>query len=305
MARRRSPVRSRRPEPCIDSLTTGVSVDRFGYTACMSWRSSIGFLALLLCHGLASAAPAEQDFVGVLLPAQQIELTPASEGKIAAIHVELGQQVSKGETIARLDDSELRHRRLEIEADRKQAAVDLQAAESELRDASTRLQRREEMPELISREDLEEARRARTGARLAVETALAKLERLRATLAQLDRELEAGDLKAPFDGRVASRLLAAGDVAGPSRPVVRLVSDRTLIVRFAVPPARADDLARETPIAVHVAGHALPLSGEVLHVAPEVDAPSGMVFVEGTVTLEATETSPLVGRDVTVRVDRP
>jgi multidrug efflux pump subunit AcrA (membrane-fusion protein) len=83
---------------------------------------------------------------------------------------------------------------------------------------------------------------------------------------------------APFDGTVAEIYLAAGALAGPGRPVARVVSQGQLQVRFAMSEQGAGAIVAGTPIDVEIGSLGLRARGTVTGVNPEVDSSSRMIF---------------------------
>jgi RND family efflux transporter MFP subunit len=89
---------------------------------------------------------------------------------------------------------------------------------------------------------------------------------------------------APFAGRVASRLVEAGDLAAPGRPLVMIESatGRRLVVQVPAGTVAASGLAIGKKLAVRVDGVAADLMGTVVEMSPGADA----VAHTYTVTLE-------------------
>jgi multidrug resistance efflux pump len=83
---------------------------------------------------------------------------------------------------------------------------------------------------------------------------------------------------APFEGIIAERYLSPGALAGPGRPVARLVGHDEPRVRFAIPEDRAGAVAVGATVEVKIAPAGLLARGRVTGVSPDVDASSRMVF---------------------------
>jgi hypothetical protein len=100
---------------------------------------------------------------------------------------------------------------------------------------------------------------------------------------------------------VAARYVEPGAVAGPGRPVLRLVGESDPQVRFAVPAEVANQLmVVGGDLRVQLSSPHVVLSGVVDHVAPEVDNGSHMLFAVGKVkvppAVAARLTSGIVAR---------
>ncbi|MBZ0231595.1 MAG: HlyD family efflux transporter periplasmic adaptor subunit, partial [Deltaproteobacteria bacterium] len=85
---------------------------------------------------------------------------------------------------------------------------------------------------------------------------------------------------APFSGTVALRFKDAGATVGPGTPIVRLVGEEGLRLRFAVPPARMNELAPGKEVDATIDTVDRPLVAIVRQVSPALDPASGMIVVE-------------------------
>lgn len=225
--------------------------------------------------------PARKGWIGVLVARESVDVTAESPGRVLAVHVQIGDQVRRGDRIATLDTRV-------VAQDLEMARSSLRAAEAEerrsadeLAEARARNERRQANPDFFSKEDLAEvALQAKTAA-AAYEVAQARVAEQRSRIRQLEAGLARNEVRAPFDGRVAERFADAGALVGPGTSVVRLISAGDLLVRAAVPPEEARELRVGTPVTVTVRTQGgLRLPGTVERVAPEVDAASQMVLIE-------------------------
>lgn len=226
------------------------------------------------------AAPRRDGWLGVILSSESVDVTADSQGRLAAVYVEIGDTVRQGDRLASLDprivaqDLEMARSALRAsEADAGRAAAELSEAEA-------RWDRRRKNPEIFSKEDLSEAELRVTTARSSLEVAQARVSEQRARVRQLETSVGQTDIRAPFDGRVAERFADPGAQVGPGTPVVRLISGGDLQVRAAVPPDDARKLAAGDQVIVRVRDLGLDVPGRVARVAPDVDTASQMVFVE-------------------------
>ncbi len=89
---------------------------------------------------------------------------------------------------------------------------------------------------------------------------------------------------APFAGRVASRLVEAGDLAAPGRPLVTIESatGRRLVVQVPAGTVASSGLRSGQKLAVRIDGVAADVTGTVVEMSPGADAGSHTY----TVTLE-------------------
>ena len=216
---------------------------------------------------------AEVDFLGVVLAGQTVELAPRADARVERVFVKPGERVRRGAPIAQMDVRTLR--------------ADLALARATLANARRRLARRVPLADgVISPEELGDAR--------------AQVIERKTRVRQIREALADASIPAPFDGQVAQRYVDPGGMAGPNRPVVRLLSGDDVRVRFAIPERRLGEVSVGAGVRVQVTGLEVPLAGVVESVAPEVDAAARMIFaaarLEVPVRLEARVSSGMIAR---------
>lgn len=230
---------------------------------------------------LPSPAPLEREgWLGVVVTRESVDVTAESQGRLQAVHVAIGDRVSRGAAIATLDTS-LAQQDLDIaRSSLRGAEADEQRAADEMAEATARNDRRQKNPDFFSKEDLAEASLQAKTASSTLEAARSRVAEARGRVRQLETSLSRNQVRAPFDGRVAERFVDPGALVGPGTPLVRLISAGDLLVRAAVPPEEARRLAVGTPVVSTVRSLKLAVPGTIQRIAPEVDAASQMVLIE-------------------------
>lgn len=228
------------------------------------------------------AVPGCPRYVAVMSARQSAALAPRVEGALREVRVRAGDVVAAGEVVATIDDSAAREQLAMARAEVRAARASLMQAGRALRRARRmrRVERRMVRQGFSAAEEGEAAELAFVTAQADREKAAAAVEQTRVRLGQLERQLGDAALRAPFSGTVAARYRDPGALVGPGVPVVRLVDASALWVRFAVPLAEVGLLAPRSEVAVLLDGSRAVLLATVEKVAPEVDPPSQMVFVE-------------------------
>jgi membrane fusion protein, multidrug efflux system len=164
--------------------------------------------------------------VGTLAANAQAELASEFEGQVVSIDADLGDRVVRNAVLARV-------RRDETEAKLREAEASLEKANAdETRARPLRAQG------VISVQEYEVVRTA--------------LEVARARRDQLRIQLEHADIRAPFDGSIAARMVDAGDYVRSGTVVFRLVQDDPLKFRGEVPEREAPSLHADQPVRVSV-----------------------------------------------------
>lgn len=171
------------------------------------------------------------------LTADAVDVAARVAGRLPDVAVRVGDRVVAGAELARVDDAELHHQVAEVRAQERAARAAGARARSELRGARSELKRVSGLvdDQLVSRVELE-ALEARVAALSAdADAAVAQAEQARARLGGLEQRITDSRVTAPFAGVVSRRYLDPGAYVQPGTPVVRLVGDGPLRVRFEVP----------------------------------------------------------------------
>lgn len=207
---------------------------------------------------------------GPASPVEDMELGVEVSGlRVTALNVEVGQAVSRGQVLLRLDQRML-------DADLAQANAALREAEAGAQLARANYARGQSLAgdQFISAMQLDELRAARTQGEARLGTARAARD-----TAALRRSF--ADLRAPASGIISQRLVQPGQVVSAGMPLLHLIRDGRLEWRADLP---AEQLARVKPgdiIRLRTAsGEAI--EGRVRAVSPGVDAQTrtGTVYAD-------------------------
>lgn len=210
---------------------------------------------------------------GELVAPDEQTITATLPGRIARLPVREGQQVSRGELLVALDESDLEP--VLAEARAQVADLEAQAAAEQVRYRSDRqsltseqaildnARRQFERVEslvarnLASRENLEAVTDALARAELTVQnreraiaehptrlqSLQARLSRARAQLSATELDSERARAGAPFDGVVTGLQVATGDQVAPGQPLLSVYPVQGLEVRARVPQAFVAELS--------------------------------------------------------------
>ncbi|MFG6441325.1 efflux RND transporter periplasmic adaptor subunit [Roseateles sp. LKC17W] len=244
---------------------------------------------------------------GVLQARTKVDVGAQVSGQIQTIHVQLGQQVKKGELLVSLDPELARSDVAQAEASLAQARAQLDASRVDADAARRELARQRRL--------LAGQATAATEAERA-ETELAKIEAaLRgqaATLARLEAELDNRKLRlsytritAPMDGTVVSLPVQAGQtvIAVQVTPVMLTLADLdTITVRTKVPEAdiqaiKVGQVARFSTLS----GEGKRYEGKLRVIQPVPERAGNAVFYN--VLFEVDNRDRALFSDMTVQVD--
>ena len=156
--------------------------------------------------------------------------------------VEVGTEVQAGTVLARLDTRALR-----IERDRNRA--DLERLRTQLEHARRQTGRLEDMGarSAVAAAQLDEARMQR-------DVLQQEMARAQAVLADTERRLVAGQIRAPFAGTVVERLAQQGEVVNAGSPLLRLVDTRNVEIQARAPTATALHLSAGDRVELRLEG---------------------------------------------------
>lgn len=238
-----------------------------------------------------SAQEPTEGYVGVVLPSVAIDLAPTYDGKIDKVTVTVGQRVSAGDSVAEFDPAAAKEALEIARAQVRVAKGRAGEAAAAAKHASQRLATERSLFDqgITAADTVSTARADRAQAGAATASAAGEIAAAKARVEQLERQLTETALAAPFDGTVAAVYRESGSLAGPAKPVLRLIGTDNNFVRFAVPAEEAAALVVGRGVDVRLDWSNDPHVATVRDIAPEVDAPTGMVFVEAELHANAGE----------------
>jgi RND family efflux transporter MFP subunit len=210
---------------------------------------------LLLVSGTLEPPPGKSAKLGVLVP-----------GRLSELNVAEGDNVHRGQLLARLEPTPFRDTRAQAEAA-------LQQARAQAMNARQHLARAVDLWDAGAGplKDVEDAQAQVASAESAVKTNSASVS---LALNQATR----GEVVAPMDGVVSHLYAAVGEpMDGSGKPILEVAQVEVLELQGGAPPGRAGRLAPGQPAEVAASGDSR--MGAVRAVSPAVDPASGLVRV--------------------------
>ncbi len=172
----------------------------------------------------------ERNFVGRLEPARQTSVAFERGGLVTRVLVDEGKDVSKDEVLAELDTSKLKANRLEFQARRAELQARRGLAMATM-DRQTQLKTQGWSP----KQRFDEAR-------FTVQELDAGIARVNAQIAALDIDINKAVLRAPYDGKIASRSIDEGSVVAAGTPILEILEATSQQARIGLSPAAASEL---------------------------------------------------------------
>jgi RND family efflux transporter MFP subunit len=204
---------------------------------------------------------------GSLEPKLAANVRAEITGPVERTYVDEGQQVREGVLLAKISDTSIRDTYLSARSAVRTAESALQNAKRNAERAS-RLAKAGALPE----RDLETAVQNQTTA----EGALADAQ---ARLASAQKQLGNTEVRAPIDGIVSERQVAAGDLVQIGGAMFTIVDLRTLRLEATVPVEEIGRLRVGTPVEFGVSGFDRRFTGKIERINPAVDPATRQVRI--------------------------
>jgi membrane fusion protein (multidrug efflux system) len=221
--------------------------------------------------------------VGNLVGEATVEATPKVSGRLESVHVRLGDRVSRGQTLAKIEDSELLEQIKQAEASFEVANATIRQREADLRLAQTNLDRSRNLFErqLIPKQTMDDTDARYQAAVAQLDLARAQYSQAQARLDELKINLDSTRITSPVDGFVGSRTLDPGAWVTPNSAFLSLVD--ISVVRIIANVVERDLRRITQGLRAEVEVDAFPgeqFNGRVAHVAPILDPATRTAQIE-------------------------
>jgi RND family efflux transporter MFP subunit len=225
---------------------------------------------------VAKRAPVAEQIlvVGNLIGAATVQVVPRVNGRLADVTVKLGDTVRRGQTVAKVEDSEIQEQVRQAEAAFKVSQATIRQRDADLKLAKTNKERSQSLydRQLLPQQTFDDTVARLEAAQAQNDLANAQFEQAKARLEELKVTLSNTIITSPVDGFVSKRFSDPGAFVGPNSPVVAVVDIRT--VRMVANLVEKD--MKRVPVGTSAAVEvdAFPgekFSGRVSRVAPVFD----------------------------------
>ncbi|MCT9000365.1 efflux RND transporter periplasmic adaptor subunit [Chelativorans intermedius] len=200
-------------------------------------------------------------YTGTIVPRIEVAEAFRVDGKLAARLVDVGDRVSEGQVLARLDTADLELQLRQRQAEMAAARANLATAEADLARAR----------QLFERGHVTEA--TRDARRLAFEEARSRLEQAERAVALAANRMDYAVLRASADGAVSAVMAEAGQVVAAGQTVVNLARLDEKEIEVALPEGRLADL-EGARAQVELWANGARFAAQLRQVAPEADPAS-------------------------------
>ncbi|MEM1151188.1 MAG: efflux RND transporter periplasmic adaptor subunit [Pseudomonadota bacterium] len=172
----------------------------------------------------------EESYTGLITPRRESELGFTAGGQVASLNADVGDRVSAGERMARLDTRSLRAQLAAAEA-----TIDEAIASRELAMTTVERQRSLRDEGFVSQQVVDEFAAQASAADARLQASRAQADTLRV-------QIDLAEIRAPYDGVVTERFVDEGVIAAPGQGIFTLVETGTLEARIGVPASAMESL---------------------------------------------------------------
>ncbi len=168
--------------------------------------------------------------VGNLIGQATVDVAPKAGGRLRSVNVKLGDQVRRGQVIAKIDDQELLEQVNQAEASHQVAEAGVRRSEADLSLALTSVERARNLytRQLLPKQQLDDSEARYTSAVATLDLSRAQRAQSESRLNELKINLANTTVVSPSDGFVSQRLVDPGAWVSQNAPVVVVVDISSL-----------------------------------------------------------------------------
>ncbi len=240
--------------------------------------------------------PKYHEAVGTVRAMTAGTLSAKIMGTVRTVHVKEGDRVKAGDLLVSIDNRQVSAQFAQARAAVSEATQGAAAAESakeaakagaDLATATYERYQRLLADDSVSRQEYDEVTAGYQQAKASLKQAQEMAAAARARVRQAKSGLEAASVTdkdasvtAPFDGVVKDKLIEAGDLATPGRPLLTLESETGLEMAVDLPETLFGSVEVGQSVTIHISANNLSLTGRVTAVSSSADARSRSFLIK-------------------------
>jgi RND family efflux transporter MFP subunit len=243
-------------------------------------------IAVSVARAEAQGVPLVVEVPGSFIADESSDVASEGSGVVAATPVDLGDRVSRGTVLARLDERDARLRLDQARAGQQQAQAALDQARERHRLAETTVARYAGLLKTgdVSRTVYDQLTSEAEMARHAVTTAEATVADAASRTALAEKAVADTTTRAPFDGFVTERNVTVGEYVGAGTKVATIMRLHPIKLRMQVPEVVSAQIRKGQTVTAQVSAlDGAPVTGTVTAVNAALDPATRAVIVEATV----------------------
>lgn len=185
-------------------------------------------------------AASSQLFPGIVESDNQANLSTIVMGTVTEVPVDVGENVKKGDVLVRIKDDQILAQKAQLESNMIQAKANLENTEKNY----NRI-RNLYSEESATSKELDDISTM-------YEIAKANMDALNARMNEVNEMLAYTTIRAPFDGIVARKFVAEGDMAAPGHPLVAVADPGQIKITANVPEQWIGKIAEGDKVNVNI-----------------------------------------------------
>jgi multidrug efflux pump subunit AcrA (membrane-fusion protein) len=283
-------------------------------------KKDTGPIAVRVANVTSRTVMRAVDGVGTLFPYDEAIISAEVEGRLEAIHADLGDQVTKDQILARISDEEQRYLVAQGEAQLRQSlerlglkdekdrvadvreTPDVRRARADLTEAETRYRRTRELTDqgIGPKSDLDQMQARYQSLQAAYDQTLnqtrnliQEVERYKASLDLQRKKLRDTTVRAPFAAFVKDRQATAGAFVRANSPLFTLVKLDPIRLRIEVPERMSPwvKVGQKAEVSLEAFGNRV-FEGKVWRISPTVEPTKRTFIVEALIQNSTGELKP-------------
>jgi len=252
-------------------------------------------LTVELSKASRATIQAEITVVGNLIGQATVAVSPRAAGRLESVNVRLGDRVSRGQAIAKIEDFDIQEQVKQAEAAQQVSEATIRQREADLQLAQTNAERSRSLYErqLLPKQTLDDNESRYQSAMAAVDLARAQAAQSKARLDELRINLGNTIISSPVNGFVSRRSVDPGAFVSQNVPVVDVVDIST--VRLVANIVEKDLKELQSGNATRVEVDAYPgevFMGRIARVSPVLDPATRTAPIEIEIVNPAARLKP-------------
>lgn len=179
-------------------------------------------------------------FNGTLRSEVRSEIGTKVMGEVEAVPVQIGDKVSKGTLILKIKDDDLEAKKEQAEAGLEEAQVRMNAVEKDYNRFKTLYEQGSATPK--EWDDI----------RTSYQSIKSRVKGAESQLKEINDLLSYTQIKAPYDGVIASKYVQAGDIVSPGRPLMAVEQTGRFKIKASLPESEISSIQQGDTVRVKI-----------------------------------------------------
>ena len=224
---------------------------------------------------------------GKIQATNSVDLSTRMMGHVNKVHVNVGDNVRKGQVLVSINNSDLQAKRAQVNAGITEATAAFNNAQKDYK----------RFKNLFAENSASQKEMDDTTANFVM--AKARLESANQMKNEINAQFAYANITAPFSGTVTSKNIEIGDMANPGMPLISIETPGNFEVMAMVPETEISQIKKGTEVTILVKSISKTIKGNVTEVSTSAKHTGGQYLVK--IGLDKTEANILSGMFATVQ----